>query len=132
MKKIKLLILASILILSFILFTGCANNILYGTWQMTETINADTGEAQDPGMFANMMVFTINKDGTVIFLDKVFGTYEKDGGEFTFTYTVDEGEEPKYESGGWEIIGTDLYIHDDKTPLIYHFVSVLQTDDNEN
>ena len=105
------------------MFTGCANQILYGTWQLQETVDAETGDSEEP-MFANMMVFTINRDGTVTFLDEVFGTYEKDGNEFTFTYAVDEGEEPKYESGAWELLGTDLYIYDDNKPLIYHFAAV--------
>lgn len=128
MKKLKMLALISVLAVGIVLFSGCANKVLYGTWQMTETINADTNESSEP-MFVNMMVFTINKDGTVLFVDKVFGTYEKKGSEFLFTYAVDEGEEPKYESGAWELIGTDLYIYDETKPYIYHFVAVTKNDD---
>ena len=129
MRKFKILAVISVLVLGTLLFTGCANKILYGSWQLKETINAETDESEDPGMFANMMVFTINRDGTVDFLDKTFGTYEKNGSEFTFEYAVDEGEEAKSESGAWELIGTDLYIHDDSKPLIYHFVAVTKADD---
>jgi hypothetical protein len=109
-------------------FSGCANKVLYGTWQLKETINSETGESQEP-MFGNMMVFTINKDGTVTFIDDVFGTYEKDRNEFTFTYTADEGEEAQTVSGAWELLGTDLYIYDDSQPYTYHLVAVKTTDD---
>jgi hypothetical protein len=129
MRKIKILALISVLILGVLLFTGCANKILYGSWQLKETINAETGEAEEPAMFANMMVFKINRDGTVEFLDKTFGTYEKKGSEFTFDYVVDEGEEAKSESGAWELIGTDLYIYDESKPLIYHLVAVTTKDE---
>ena len=125
MRKIKVLVLVFALIASVSLFSGCANKILYGTWQLQETIDAETNESEAP-MFANMMVFTINKDGTVVFLDKVFGTYEMDRNEFVFTYTLDEEseEEPEVVSGAWELIGTDLYIYPDDTPAIYHLAAV--------
>ena len=128
MKKIKILVLVSVLVMAVLLFSGCANKILYGSWQLKETINMDTNESQEP-MFANMMVFTIQKDGTVLLMDSEFGTYEKDGSEFIFTYDTDEGEEPKYETGAWELIGTDLYIYDETKPYTYHLVAVTRNND---
>ena len=130
MRKIKLLVLVSVLIVSAALFSGCANKILYGTWQMTETIDAETGESEEP-MFMNMMVFTVNRDGTVMLMDSLFGTFEKDGNEYEFTYDLDDDEDPKYESGAWELIGTDLYLYDENKPLIYHFVAVTRETDDE-
>ena len=130
MKRYKLLALVLAFAAAAFIFSGCANKVLYGTWQVTETINAETGESQEP-MFANMMVFTINRDGTVMFADNVFGTYEKDRNEFTFTYAADEGEEETTVSGAWELLGTDLYIYDEDQPYIYHLVAVTTSDDQQ-
>lgn len=130
MRKIKLLVLISVLIASVALFSGCANKILYGTWQMTETISAETGESTEP-MFKNMMVFTVNRDGTVMLMDSLFGTFEKDKNEYEFTYDVDEGEEAQTETGAWELIGTDLYLYDDNQPYIYHLVAVTRETDED-
>ncbi len=130
MKRYKLLALVLALAATAVIFSGCANKVLYGTWQLKETISVETGESQEP-MFANMMVFTINRDGTVTFADDVFGTYEKDRNEFTFTYSVDEGEEATVVSGAWELLGTDLYIYDDSQPYTYHLVAVKPTDEQQ-
>jgi hypothetical protein len=113
-----------IVILISVLFAGCANQILYGTWKMTETINAKTFESSEP-MFANMMVFRIYKNGTVEFLDEEFGTFTKSRNQFTFIETSDEDdddEELLKVSGAWELDGGDLYIYPDETPVIYHLV----------
>ena len=130
MKRYRLLALVLALAATAVIFSGCANKVLYGTWQVKETINVETGESQEP-MFANMMVFTINRDGTVMFAGDVFGTYEKDRNEFTFTYTVDEGEEAQTVSGAWELLGTDLYIYDEDQPVAYHLVAVKTTDEQQ-
>ncbi len=127
MKKFKILLIVASLLVSAFAFTGCSEkNVLYHSWQMQATIDAETKEETEP-MFANMMVFTINKDGTVDFLDDVFGTYEKDRNEFVFTYVEDEDDPestPEPISGGWEIIGNELYIYPDTDPVIYKFAAV--------
>jgi len=112
--------------MSCVLFTGCANQVLYGTWKLTDTIDAETLQPldQSANMFANMMVFTINKDKTVTFLDKEFGVFTKSRNEFTFTYTTKEGEEEKIQTGAWELNGSELNIWVDDTPLIYRFSRV--------
>ena len=131
MKKSIVFIILFALILSSFLFTGCANKVLYGTWKLQETINANTmqQEASSAGMFANMMYFTINRDGTVTFLNQEFGTFTKSRNEFTFTYNQLEDEEPEVETGAWELDGGNLRIWLDDTPVIYNFVRV---ESNEN
>ncbi len=130
MKKTTMFAIIIVAIINLLIFSGCASKVLYGSWQFTETIDAQTGESQEP-VFSNVitMVFTINNDGTVYFMDNLFGTYEKKGKEFTFTYKSKEGDEPNHVSGAWELIGTDLYIYDDNKPLIYHLVTVQKNDE---
>ncbi len=133
MKKTKILLVVTALLLSSFIFSGCTQNILYNTWQLQETIDAETKESSQP-MFANIMVFEIKKDGTVVFMDKVFGTYEKSRNEFTFTYAEDEEnpeDTPEQVSGGWEIIKNDLYIYPDTDPVIYKFAAVVTDDTAE-
>lgn len=133
MKKSRILVLIIALLLSLVLFSGCAKNLLYNTWQLQEIVDAETKEGEEP-MFANMMVFTINKDGTVYFMDSLFGTYEMDRNEFTFTYTQDEDDEestPEQVVGAWEIIGSELFIYPDSDPVYYYFAAVETTEDEE-
>jgi hypothetical protein len=114
------------LIVTSVLFTGCANQVLYGTWQLAEVIDAETMQPEDQSgdMFFNLMAFTINRDKTVTFLDSEFGTFTKSRNEFVFTYATIGEEEKTTQSGAWELIGGDLYIYVDDAPLIYHFVRV--------
>lgn len=127
MKRNFILLILMIAIMSLMLFSGCASKVLYGSWQVKETINLETGEGQAP-MFANIMVFTINKDGTVYFADKEFGTYTKDRNEFYFVETSDK-EEKMEVSGAFELDGGDLYIYPDDAAVKYHLVAVEQKDE---
>jgi hypothetical protein len=141
MKKSRILVIILALLLSLVLFSGCKKNLLYNTWQLQEIVDAETKEGEEP-MFANMMVFTINKDGTVYFMDSLFGTYEMDRNEFTFTYEQDEDDSeenseedsentPEQVTGAWEIIGSELYIYPDSDPVYYYFAAVETTEDEE-
>jgi hypothetical protein len=126
MKKTIVFITLIVILLSTFLFTGCANQVLYGTWQLTETIDANTlrSESTTNSIFANIMVFKINRDKTVTFLDSEFGTFTKSRNEFTFTYMVEEGAEAKVETGAWELDGGTLRIWLDAEPVIYQFIRV--------
>ena len=118
-------------ILLVMIFSGCASQVLYGSWQLSETIDANTLEVQNNAndMFSSMLVFTINRDKTVTFLDQEFGTFQKSRNEFTFTYTVEQGEEAKVQTGAWELSGMDLHIWLDEQPVIFHFVRVMKNDE---
>lgn len=122
MKKKFLTLIIIMTLLGSIFFTSCSNQMLYGSWQLIETINAETGQGEAP-MFANMMVFTINKDKTVTFLDKEYGKFTKSRNEFHFEQTSDIGEKMDV-SGAWEIIGSELFIYPDDLAVQYHFVKV--------
>ncbi len=122
MKKYVIIFIVIIALFSTVFFTGCANRVLYGTWQLKETINAETFESTTP-MFANIMVFTVNRNGTVTFIDKEFGTFTKSRNEFRFIETSDE-EEYMDITGAWELNGGDLYIWPDDIPVFYHLVAI--------
>ena len=126
MKKTIIIITILLVLVSSALFLGCANQVLYGSWKLSETIDANTMQAQDASesMFSNVLIFKINRDKTVTFLDKEFGTFTKSGNEFTFAYTATEGEQAQIETGAWELNGVNLRIWIDSAPMIYDFVRV--------
>lgn len=129
MKRKLILYIFAIAITSMLIFSGCGKNALYGSWQMKEIIDLKTGEANAP-MFANIMVFKINKDGTVDFADKEFGTYTMDRNEFHFVEISDK-EEKMDMTGAFRLDGADLYISPDDLEVEYHLVAVVEKDEDK-
>ncbi|MCK5129032.1 MAG: hypothetical protein KAQ68_04205 [Clostridiales bacterium] len=127
MRKTTTFLVIIMILLGIIVFSGCTNQVLYGSWQLQETTNLESGMSDTP-MFQNIMVFTINKDGTVFFVNKKFGEYTKSRNDFHFVQTSDS-ETMLDMHGAWEIIGGDLYIRPNDTPVEYHFAKVVKSEE---
>lgn len=119
--KRRILALAVLIMVaaSAFLLIGCANKMLYGSWKLVQSADADTGEFKDYD-FMFPIVLEIKSDGTVWMLGSLFGTYEKEGREYKFWYDND-GEKGELLTGGWEMIGAELFIYPDDIPVIYKF-----------
>lgn len=125
MRKRYVGIFATILVVLMVsmIFTGCANQVLYGKWRLYKVGDPETMQGQDP-MFP--VSITLNKDGTVDMLDSPFGEFTKNRQEFEFKQTSDSDEEDKMEmTGGWEMkktqTGVELYIYPDDQQVYYVF-----------
>jgi|GEM_PF-5305069 len=116
-RSISALLVLAMVIASAFAFTGCAERILYGEWKMVQTGDPETGEFKDYD-FLFPIVLEVRRDGTIYMMDSLFGTYEKKGHEFEFWFD-EKGEKGELITGGWELIGSDLYIYPDKEAVIY-------------
>lgn len=102
------------------IFTGCANEVLYGKWRVAQVGDPETMQGQEP-MFP--ITIAINKDGTIDMLDSPFGEFTKDRQQFEFKQTSDVGDDKMEITGAWELkktnTGIELYIFPDEQKVYY-------------
>lgn len=111
-KKVICSLLAALLVL---VLTGCTySSVLYGPWVIQKTTNLTTGVETDAPL---TVTFEIQENGEVYLLGNLYGTYTRNGDNFTFNYTnYDESF-----SGAWVLSGSQLLLYLDEKPLMYTF-----------
>lgn len=126
-KKLGIIAIIIVLVVVSMMFTGCADQIKYGTWKVTQTGNPETGVFEDS--FFPITV-RLEKDGTVYLYDSEFGKVKESRQNYHFEQTSDLGDEKLIQDGAWEIDTENedgsivMYIYPDDQKVVYKLVRI--------